>query len=230
MKITQLEKELNDCISFLQSIGFSVEENWSYINDSSLVPGCKKIGMLKFENIHEYVEIHKMLSEKRQFSILTFDNTIVYIEYKFSSNKIAECRYIILPDLTIYSGDSMPDSYMNEEDGRYVEMTNSYQLNFPMRIDFDNGLLKDKSRNPVIHGEHSASHIHLGFIEGCRIPISRPISPKVFFKFFIENFYIYFYEENKEQLEKFFILKNEDLFDEEINILDKRKLYFDICI
>ena len=231
MNLKQLETEFNSCLLFLQKIGFSHQQNWNHIENNVFIPNCERIGLLKFENIQDYIKKHNQLAEKRQFSLLTCDNTIIYIEYKFSlNNEIAECRYIILPDLTVYSGESMLDSYLDEEDNKYIEMTNSYQLNFPMRIDFDNGKLKDKSQNPVIPGEHSPSHIHLGFIEGCRIPLSRPISPKLFFKFFIENFYRNFYEDNKEEIDSFFQIKTGDLFDEDIYDLDKKKLYFDICI
>lgn len=230
MRIEQVENDLNECILFLQRIGFSVQEIWNHIIKNSLVPNCESLGILKFDNIHEYMTLHNRICEKKQFTILTFDNTIIYIEYKFCEEQIAESRYLILPDLTIFSGEIMPEEFINEEDERYLEMTDEYQLSFPIRIDFDNGKLKDEKHNPVVPGEHSPSHMHLGFVEGCRIPITRPISPKVFFKFLIENFYRHFYEEHKRDIDTFFNIKTEDLFNEEIDILDKAKLYFDIKI
>lgn len=230
MTLNQLKTEFNDCLLFLQKMGFSHQENWNHIEKNAFIPNCEHLGFLEFENIQDYVKKHKQLSKKRQFSMLTYDNTIIYIEYKFAETEIAESRYLVLPDLTIYSGESTPDSYLDEEQSVYIEMTNSYQLNFPIRIDFDNGKLKDESQKPVVPGEHSPSHIHLGFIEGCRIPLSRPLSPKIFFKFLIENFYRNFYEENKQDIDVFFDIQHVILFSEEINYLDKRKLYFDICI
>ena len=107
MRIEQVKSELNDCILFLQRIGFSVQEMWNHMIDNSLIPNCESLGILKFENIHDYMTLHNKICEKKQFTILTFDNTIIYIEYKFCEEQIAESRYLVLPDLTIFSSESI---------------------------------------------------------------------------------------------------------------------------
>ena len=230
MRPEQVKRELDDCLGFLQRVGFSAQEMWCHFDGDSLVSSRDRLGMLKFDNIREYMFLHKRICERKQFTMLAFDNTIICIEFRFYNMEIAESRYLVLPDLTIYSGESMPDAFANEETSRYLEMTNDYQLNFPIRIDFINSRFKNERQNPVVPGSHSPSHMHLGFIEGCRIPISRPISPKVFFKFVIENFYSRFYEKNEKNLKGFLKIDRENLFDEEISVLDKAKLYFDISV
>ena len=101
MNLQSLKSQFEKCLLFLQKNGFSHQENWNHIDNNSFIPNCEHLGLLKFNDIKDYVTKHKQLAEKRQFSIITYDNTIIYIEYKFSNTEIAECRYIVLPDLTI---------------------------------------------------------------------------------------------------------------------------------
>jgi hypothetical protein len=52
---------------------------------------------------------------------------------------------------------------------------------FPLRFDFDVTAAVD-----VIHPH---CHLTLGDVEGCRIPVSAPLTPRWFVEFIMRNFY-----------------------------------------
>ena len=54
---------------------------------------------------------------------------------------------------------------------------------FPIRFDFD----ADDKRHVDL--SHPKSHLTLGQYQNCRIPVSAPITPIVFVKFILRNFY-----------------------------------------
>lgn len=217
-------KEIKECIDCLMKIGLSHDQNYAYIHSNNKISIISTtnhvIPTLKFTNIDEYNDIFDLIHKNRQFTVLMFDNTIVNIEYTFNGNELDKSRCLILPDLRLYAGDAYYQDYLDSRSNIDLEFLQKYQLRFPFRIDYDKKAFKA--------GIHPSSHVHLGFSEGCRIPISCALSPRMIFQFIIENFYNPSYMENKKIFDDFFKPSKKYSFDKDIHELDKRKLFFDI--
>ena len=219
-----IQTEINECITFLMKNGLSHDQEYAHIKSygkTHIIKTTKaSIPTLKFTNIDEYNEIFDLIHKNRQFTVLMFDNTIVNIEYTFTDNELDKSRCLILPDLRLYAGDDYYEDYLDSRSNIDLEFLQKHQLRFPFRIDYDKASFKA--------GTHPSSHIHLGFSEGCRIPISCALSPRMIFQFIIENFYNPSYMENKKIFDDFFKHSKERSFDKDIHELDTRKLFFDI--
>ena len=217
-------KEIKECIDCLMKIGLSHDQNYAYMNSNGKIHIIRTtkyaIPTLKFENIDEYNDIFDLIHKNRQFTVLMFDNTIVNIEYTFKDNELDKSRCLILPDLRLYAGDIYYQDYSDSRSNIDLEFLQKYQLRFPFRIDYDKKAFKA--------GTHPSSHVHLGFSEGCRIPISCALSPRIIFQFIIENFYNPSYMENKKIFDAFFQPSKKHSFEKDIHELDTRKLFFDI--
>ena len=217
-------KEIKECIDCLMKIGLSHDQNYAYMNSNGKIHIIRTtkyaIPTLKFENIDEYNDIFDLIHKNRQFTVLMFDNTIVNIEYTFKDNELDKSRCLILPDLRLYAGGDYYEDYSNNRSNIDLEFLQKYQLRFPFRIDYDKASFKA--------GSHPSSHVHLGFSEGCRIPISCALRPRMIFQFILENFYNPSYMENKKIFDAFFQHSKKHSFEKDIHELDTRKLFFDI--
>lgn len=223
MSYKDILKEINECITFLMKKGIIHDQNYAHSNDDHLfhnISTCVSPSVLTFKNIDDYNRICDDLRKKRQFTVLMFDNTLVNLEYQFKDNTICKLRCIVLPDLRLYAGDEYYQDYSNSDFDIEIEFLQKYQLRFPFRIDYD--------INAAVAGLHPKCHLHLGFSEGCRIPISEPLTPKLIFKFLIENFYNPSYMEEKNDFDNFFKLNTTNTFTKDIDKLDTKKLFFDI--
>lgn len=216
--------EINACITFLMKNGLSHDQEYAHIKSHGkihIITTTKdSIPTLKFTTIDEYNDIFDLIHQNRQFTVLMFDNTIVNIEYTFNGNELDKSRCLILPDLRLYAGDIYYQDYSDSRSNIDLEFLQKYQFRFPFRIDYDKKAFKA--------GTHPSSYVHLGFSEGCRIPISCPLSPRIIFQFIIENFYTPSYMENKKIFDAFFQPSKKHSFEKDIHELDTRKLFFDI--
>lgn len=215
--------EINESINFLVKTGLSHNQNRAYMKHDGttcIIRTSDSVPILKFTNIDEYNEVCDKIRKNRQFTVLMFDNTIVNIEYTFNGKELNKSRCLILPDLRLYAGDDYYEDYLDSKSNIDLEFSKKYQLRFPFRVDYDKQAFKA--------GTHPNSHIHLGFSEGCRIPIACALSPRIIFQFIIENFYNPSYLANKETFDDFFQPSKKYSFDKDIHELDKRKLFFDI--
>lgn len=216
--------EINACIGFLMQKGLSHDQEYAYIKTHDKIHIIKttkdSIPTLKFTNIDEYNDVFDLIHKNRQFTVLMFDNTIINIEYVFNGNELYKSRCLILPDLRLYAGGDYYEDYTDNRANIDLEFLQKYQLRFPFRIDYDKQAFKA--------GIHPSSHVHLGFSEGCRIPISCALSPRIIFQFIIENFYNPSYMENKKIFDNFFKPAKKYSFDKDIHKLDAQKLFFDI--
>ncbi len=68
-------------------------------------------------------------------------------------------------------------------DDLFLEIIQRRIVPFPLRFDFD--------ERDGVHADvtHPKSHLTLGDVKGCRIPISAPLTPRWFVEFILRNFY-----------------------------------------
>jgi hypothetical protein len=101
-------------------------------------------------------------------------------------------RVSYFPSPCLPSYDECSELYENDE--IYLELLATNLVRFPIRFDFD----KDNNKNII----HPISHVTFGQFEGCRIPVSMPVTPRKFLLFILRNFYSLSFQRNKNLFEK----------------------------
>ncbi|MGY3622149.1 DUF2290 domain-containing protein [Bradyrhizobium sp. USDA 10063] len=129
----------------------------------------------------EYSDIHRELSEKRSYNAKFLDGGLLQLMYRFEDERLLQHRlaYYPSPDLRPFQDD--PEAYMRDE--LYIDIVSRRIVPFPLRFDFDDreGAHKD--------GAHPKSHLTLGDIKDCRVPVTSPLTPRWFVEFVLRNFY-----------------------------------------
>lgn len=129
----------------------------------------------------EYSEIYRELADKRSYNMRLIDGALIQMMYRIEGNELLQHRLGFYPSPDLLSFQDDPDAYMRDE--LFIEIVQRRIVPFPMRFDFD-------AREGVcIDIAHPKSHLTLGDVKGCRIPVSAPLSPRWFVEFILRNFY-----------------------------------------
>jgi len=139
-----------------------------------------------------YEEVYYRCARERQFNLCLLDGALIQFNYEFSGNRgsIKRHRLVYLPHPHLESFCENPD-YEQEwlDDLLFSDVKKDSAIQFPIRFDFD------VNEEPFVEGWHSYSHLTLGNVEGCRIPVQGPISPFRFIDFILRCFYSKKYRE-----------------------------------
>lgn len=156
------------------SIGKGQEISWS--SQSRIAP------QLKASN---YEEIYKYVIEQRNFSFLLNDGGVLQLLYRFDhKDNLISHRLAYLPNP--YSR-NLADPLIIGPDEDSLNIVEKPLSILPIRFEYSN----DESFYKEY--KHPYSHIHLGDIEDCRIPLRAPTSPNLFIDFILRNFYTEFF-------------------------------------
>ncbi len=142
-------------------------------NDSNLSIGLKS-GL-------DYIEIYRQLDESRAFNFRMLDGAMVQLLYNFQEGVLISHRLSYFPSPTLEAYQNEPELY--DEDEIYADILSKNIVPFPIRFDYSS----DDEKHVDIH--HPKSHLTLGQYQNCRIPVFAPITPIVFVKFILRNFY-----------------------------------------
>ena len=145
--------------------------------------------------------IYSELLDKRSFNVKLIDGGLLQLSYLFEDNSLVKHRLAYYPSPSLRPFQDDPELYMREE--IYIDIVSRRLIPFPLRFDYDTQAAKD-----VIH---PSCHLTLGDIEGCRIPVGCPLTPRQFIEFVVRNFY---------QTEKYDFVAS----------LPEHRLYFDASI
>lgn len=128
-----------------------------------------------------YLEIYKELNEKRAFTVKLLDGALLQLQYEFDRSKdvVTAHRLAFFPKIDTVPYVFSPDDY-SETDLLFKEIFEGVVILSPIRFDF--------KRNEIAEN-HPHSHLTLGQIKDCRIPVSSPISPGEFIEFIISSYY-----------------------------------------
>lgn len=128
-----------------------------------------------------YLDIHRELDEKRAFTIKLLDGALLQFQYTFDKlkDRIISHRLAYFPKVDMVPYIFSPEEY-GETDLLFKEIFDGIVILSPIRFDFRR---EEKSEN------HPNSHLTLGQIKDCRIPVSSPISPGEFIEFIINSYY-----------------------------------------
>ncbi|MGL5572498.1 DUF2290 domain-containing protein [Cetobacterium sp.] len=176
--LVELCNEVNAFQIFLLENGLITRYNTCIISGNNLTwDNCEELS--NFMKEEEYEEIYKKLNESKNFSFQLIDGAIFQLSYVVNKKIIEKMRIAYYPSPDLLNLDYAIEEY--EMGYEFLDMLDKYIVTVPIRIDYA----------PNQHEEisHPKTHIHLGQMEGCRIPLTSPIMPNKFFKFIFYNFY-----------------------------------------
>lgn len=129
----------------------------------------------------DYADIYTELASKRSYNVKLIDGGLMQLMYLFQGNQLLQHRLAYFPSPTLRPFSEDPDMYLKDE--LYLDIVARRIVPFPLRFDFD-------SRDGVhVDMFHPRSHMTLGDVEGCRVPVTSAMTPRWFFDFVIRNFY-----------------------------------------
>lgn len=129
----------------------------------------------------EYTDIYHELADKRSYNMKLVDGALVQMMYRVEDDRLLQHRLAFYPSPTLLPFRDDPESYIGDE--LFMEIVQRRIVPFPLRFDFD-------ARDDVhVDVAHPQSHLTLGDVKGCRIPVSAPLTPRWFIEFVLRNFY-----------------------------------------
>ncbi|MCG5516251.1 MULTISPECIES: DUF2290 domain-containing protein [unclassified Ectothiorhodospira] len=179
-----VKEDLDSLISELIGKGICDDANFSAVRsyrDQADVTfsGAEHIS-IALDNI-EYAEIYSELADKRSYNMKLIDGALVQLMYRIKNKALIQHRLSFYPSPNLLPFQNDPNSYMRDD--LFLEIVQRRIIPFPLRFDFD-------ARNGVhADGTHPKSHLTLGDVKNCRIPISAPLTPRWFIEFILRNFY-----------------------------------------
>ncbi|MHB1609380.1 MAG: DUF2290 domain-containing protein [Acidiferrobacter thiooxydans] len=129
----------------------------------------------------EYENVYRELAERRSYNMRLADGGLLQLMYRFDANHLLQHRLAFYPSPSLRPFPEEPDAYMYDE--LFIDIIRRHIVPFPLRFDFDD--------REEIHVDitHPKSHLTLGDIRGCRIPVAGPLTPRWFIEFIVRNFY-----------------------------------------
>lgn len=182
MLAEDLYNELNDITKHLISKGIVDDQNFPSMrkdvsgNDVISVSATNGFSFMCKE---DYIKTYERLSDDRVYNVRFVDGGLALLMYTVKNNNIIKHRLTYYPSPLLDNYASQPEAYMMDQ--LYLDIISRKIIPFPIRFDFD--------PDNHIDMEHPVSHLTLGDVDVCRIPITSAITPIWFFKFLLSNFY-----------------------------------------
>lgn len=184
-KIIRLVKEdLDGILGSLIERGLVDDSNFSVLRPTGgnwevTFTGAEHIS-IGFDEI-SYDEIYTELLSKRSYNARLIDGGLLQMMYLFQDEKLLQHRLAYLPSPNLRPFQDDPEAYLRDE--IFMEIVQRRIIPFPLRFDYDDR--KDAHKDVL----HPRSHLTMGDVENCRIPVTSALSPRWFFEFVIRNFY-----------------------------------------
>lgn len=125
----------------------------------------------------DYRDAFTKILNARAYNFRLFDGSIFQISYAFVHGELAKQRLVYCPRPLL--ADYQDDLIDLEQSELYSETLARNAMIVPIRFDYDVSAPED----------HPLSHLTLGQIEDCRIPVTRPLMPLQFVDFVLRIFY-----------------------------------------
>ena len=183
-KTLSIKNDLDRLIANLLEIGICDDTNFSTIRAVGRQWEVTFLGAqyisIAFSDI-DYSDIYLELSDNRSYNVKFIDGALLQFMYRFEGNRLVQHRLAFYPSPSLRPFQEDPEAYMKDE--LFLEIVQRRIIPFPLRCDFDD--------RPGVHIDivHPKSHLTLGDVKGCRIPITSPITPRWFVEFILRNFY-----------------------------------------
>jgi hypothetical protein len=185
MNAEQVRAQLESITTFLVECSMCDEQNFPSVRTSGRhvhisLPNNPNLSVSLKSNI-DYREIYRQLGESRAFNFRMLDGALVQLLYDFEGDELQSHRLSYFPSPTLEPFQNEPELY--EDDEIYADILKKNVVPFPIRFDYSS----DSARHVDVH--HPMSHLTLGQYQNCRIPVCSPVTPIVFVRFLLRNFY-----------------------------------------
>ncbi len=180
----KIKGDIDGLISNLIEVGICDDQNFSSIRVNGkrvdvTFDGSEfvSIGMRDLE----YEALYRGFIDNRSYSVKLIDGALIQMMYRINDGELIQHRLAFYPSPSLLSFREDPELYMRDD--VFGEIVGRRIIPFPLRFDFD-------SREGVCFDvRHPKCHLTLGDVEGCRIPVSAPLTPRWFIEFVLRNFY-----------------------------------------
>lgn len=185
MNSEQVRAQIERITILLVECSLCDEQNFPSVKNSGLytcvtIPNDPDLAIGLKSSI-DYREIYQQLEETRAFNVRMLDGAMVQLLYRFVGNDLVGHRLSYFPSPSLEPFQNEPELY--EDDEIYADILKKNVVPFPIRFDYSS----DDETHVDIH--HPKSHLTLGQYQNCRIPVCAPITPIVFIRFLLRNFY-----------------------------------------
>lgn len=147
----------------------SSKVEWDVVSDLSIV--LKKL---------EYREIYDQIDVNQDYNFKLIDGTIIQMQYEFEGKSLFKHRLAMFPSPYLIDYEEEVDGY--KYDLYMFDFLSGNKQTFPIRFDYNSEVIASNFHHPK-------SHLSLGQVKNCRIPVNGPLSPMEFMVFIIEHFY-----------------------------------------
>lgn len=179
-----IKKDIDGLISELIGKGICDDSNFSAVRSHGSVIDITFSGS-EFVSIAlgdiGYAEIYHELADKRSFNMKLIDGALIQMMYRLEEGVLLQHRLAFYPSPSLLPFQDDPDAYMRDE--LFIEIIKRKIIPFPLRFDFDT------RKNIHTDVTHPKSHLTLGDVKDCRIPVSSAVTPRWFVEFILRNFY-----------------------------------------
>jgi hypothetical protein len=189
MDFNATDKQIRDIIVYLVENYIAMDQNFP--NARGGVIGLKSRDLSYMLKDRPYFEVYKICAQNHDYHIQLLDGALIQFHYVFDGDKgeILKHRLNYLPHPDLESYCENPD-FEKEHHGDllFADIKTQSSIQFPIRFDFD-------ASDTVFREKwHSRSHLTLGNVANCRIPVLSAISPNRFMDFILRCFYSKKYE------------------------------------
>lgn len=179
-----IKQDIDGLISVLIGKGICDDSNFSAVrasgNKTDITFSGSEHVSIALGDI-EYADIYRELADKRSYNMRLIDGALLQMMYRIGGTQLLQHRLAFYPSPELLPFQDDPDAYMRDE--LFLEIIQRRIVPFPLRFDFD---AREGVYSDVVHPK---SHLTLGDVEGCRIPVSAPLTPRWFVEFILRNFY-----------------------------------------
>ncbi len=191
---TDINSELRSLTQLLIQKSVSINQNWVSEKDMETVWAGYKGFAFSLQN-EPYEVIYSKCKDEKDYNFMLIDGSLLQLQYKFDNRgNLVEHILNFMPNPSLEKFQDNPEEFEELYYGNelFTNILEKKTIIFPIRFDFS------QTHNNVIHPK---IHATLGNYKDCRIPMAKPISPKMFVSFVLRNFYNFkFIELNIEQL------------------------------
>ena len=178
------KNELDGIIACLIECGIADDSNFSVLKQYEekweiTFKGAEHV-TIALSDIN-YSDIHRELSERRSYNLRLIDGGLLQLMYRFKDGLIEQHRLAYYPSPRLRPFPEDPEAYMRDE--LFLEIVSRRIVAFPLRFDFDD------QKGVHVDILHPKTHLTLGDVKTCRIPVTAPLTPHWFVEFILRNFY-----------------------------------------
>lgn len=188
MTIAEVYTDISKITQKVIENGLSVHEKWPHRQGTKVVWRGQQDVSIALKNI-PYVDKYKTLSDDGNYNFKMIDGGLLQFMYEFdkTGRNLQSHRLCFFPSPFVGRYDDDPMQYEDffSVNSEFYDMIEKNTVTFPVRFDYN----VSPSLFKAI--EHPFSHVSFGEFEFCRIPVSCPITPTIFFNFILRNFYNY---------------------------------------